>query len=212
MTTPPTATDVSAYSSLGAITFYLAQNQQAQAKLQAELDAALGPPGGDASDEGVVPPYEHVKHLPYLLDAINEGLRIHSTGGMGFPREVPESGMTIAGKYFPAGTVVGCPLLTLHRLKSVWGEDADEYNPDRWSRGDRAEMLKAFAPFQVGPRCAFLSVAQTWTAGSACVQGLYREEPRYDGDHHLRGDCVPPLPSRPEEPQGTSKHWHFIPN
>ena len=79
-------------------------------------------------------------------------MRLHSTAGLGLPRVVPETGLTIAGKTFAPGTEVSCPAYTIHRLKTIWGEDADEFNPDRWSRGNRAEMSKYFIPFSTGPR------------------------------------------------------------
>lgn len=154
-------TDDPSVSSLGAITFYLARTPAVQAKLQKELDAVLGSPS--PHDEGVIAAYDHVKGIAYLQDVINEGMRLHSTAGIGLPRVVPEGGLTIAGLAFAGGTEVSCPAYTVHRLKSIWGADADEFNPDRWSRGDRAEMLKYFIPFSVGPRSAFLLSSMTLT-------------------------------------------------
>lgn len=137
---------------MAAITYYLARKQEAQAKLQKELDDILGSPGSNSYDEGAVPPLDRVKNSPFLQDVINEGLRVHSTIGIGLPREVPEGGLTVAGQTLLPGTHVSCPVYTLHRLKSIWGDDADEFNPDRWAHGDRTTMLKYFAPFSIGPR------------------------------------------------------------
>lgn len=136
-------------SSAGAITYLLARNQAAQKKLQAELDKALGAPG---SGEVEVPTYDQLKNLTYLQDVINEGLRVHSTAGIGLPRVVPEGGLTVAGEHFVAGTEVSCPIYTMHHLKSVWGPDADVFNPDRWAAENKAELLQNFAPFSIGPR------------------------------------------------------------
>jgi hypothetical protein len=73
-------------SSSCAITFYLALNLDAQRKLQAELDEAIGSitisnseKNSAVDDEAAVAPYDLVKSLPYLEACINEGLRIHST-------------------------------------------------------------------------------------------------------------------------------------
>ena len=137
-------------SSLGAITYYLARTPTVQAKLSKALDGALGCPS--LSDEAAVVSYDQVKHISYLQDVINEAMRLHSTAGIGLPRIVPETGLTIAGQTFAPGTEVSCPTYTIHRMKSVWGADADEFNPDRWSRGDRGEMSKYFVPFSIGPR------------------------------------------------------------
>lgn len=138
-------------SSAGAITYHLARNQAAQAKLQDELDKALGVPGA-GSNEAEVPTYDQLKNLTYLQDVINEGLRVHSTAGIGLPRVIPQGGLTVAGETFVEGTEVSCPIYTMHRLKSVWGNDADVFNPDRWSGENKAELLQNFAPFSVGPR------------------------------------------------------------
>ena len=146
--------DESFRSSSAVITFYLANNQEAQKKLQRELDDALGPPSADSLEETEFGSgsYDELKDLPYLRDAINEGLRLYSTVGFGLPRVVPEGGLTICGETFAPGTVVSVPSYTVHRDKAIWGDDADQYLPERWSREGKADMQKAFAPFSIGPR------------------------------------------------------------
>ncbi|KAI0696280.1 cytochrome P450 monooxygenase pc-bph [Cytidiella melzeri] len=153
MTLMVAGTDTTSNSS-AVVTFYLTRNQEAQKKLQRELDDALGPPTADSLEDAdfTTGSYDQLKNLPYLQDAINEGLRLYSTVGIGLPRVVPEDGLTICGEVFAPGTVVSVPTYTLHRDKSIWGDDADEYVPERWSRGDRTAMQKAFAPFSIGPR------------------------------------------------------------
>ncbi|KAK7462809.1 hypothetical protein VKT23_007389 [Stygiomarasmius scandens] len=138
-----------------AIIYYLASNPTAQAKLHAELDAALDPTAPAT--------VENVKNnkLPYLDACIDEGLRIHSTSALGLPRIVPEGGMTIedplTGKshFFESGTVVSVPSFTIHRDPAVWGEDVEAFRPERWFEGDKeAKELRnrTFNPFSVGPR------------------------------------------------------------
>ncbi|TBU45145.1 cytochrome P450 monooxygenase pc-bph [Dichomitus squalens] len=129
-----------------ALTYWLAKNQAAQRKLQQELDAALG------SDDDPVASYEQVKRLPYLEAVINEALRIHATSGIGLPRLVPEGGLTVCGKFFPEGTVLSVPTYTIHRDKAVWGEDVDDFRPERWFEQDKNLVQKTFNPFSFGPR------------------------------------------------------------
>ena len=117
-----------------------------QAKLQKELDEALG------TEDDPVAMFDQVKALPYLDAVINETLRIHATSGIGLPREVPEGGMTVLGKTFPAGTVLSVPTYTLHRDKRVWGDDVEAFRPERWFEIDQNEMQKTFNPFSFGPR------------------------------------------------------------
>lgn len=100
-----------------------------------------------------------VESLPYLQAVINESLRYHSTSSLGLPRIIPVGGSNICGKFFPSGTVVSCPAYTIHREKEIWGDDAEEYNPERWLKKDRKELEKAFIPFSVGPRaCVCVSL------------------------------------------------------
>ncbi|EPS94357.1 hypothetical protein FOMPIDRAFT_1134482 [Fomitopsis schrenkii] len=129
-----------------AIAYYLAANPEAQQKLQTELDAALG-----GTYDPVVS-YERARRLPYLEAVINEGLRIHSTSGLGLPREVPPGGLTVCGRYFPEGTILSVPTYTVHRDPEIWGYDADVFRPERWIERDKTELQKAFNPFSFGPR------------------------------------------------------------
>ena len=103
-----------------------------------------------AEDSGV---YSHlaVKNLPYLNAVINEGLRLHSVAGIGFPREVPEGGMTVLGRHFSAGTVLSVPTYHAHHDPLVWGDDVDAFRPERWLEGN-PKIGKAFYPFSFGPR------------------------------------------------------------
>ena len=72
--------------------------------------------------------------------------------GVGLPREVPEGGLTVCGRFFPEGTVLSVPTYTIHRDKGVWGEDVEAFRPERWLERDRALLQKAFNPFSYGPR------------------------------------------------------------
>ncbi|KAK0434863.1 cytochrome P450 monooxygenase [Desarmillaria tabescens] len=130
-------------NSSSAIIYFLARTPRVQEKLHQELDENL--------DSGVATA-DQVKNLSYLHACINEGLRLHSTSALGLPRVVPNSGMMILGKYFPPGTVVSVPSYTIHRDPTVWGDDVEEYRPERWFECDSAAILKTFNPFSVGPR------------------------------------------------------------
>ncbi|KAK7461492.1 hypothetical protein VKT23_008666 [Stygiomarasmius scandens] len=133
--------------SIAAIVYYLARDIRVQRKLQEELDAHI-------ADTGPVY-FDSVKHLPYFLACINEGLRLFSTVPIGLPRTVPEGGLTFMGHFFPEGTILSVPSYTIHRDPAVWGEDPEVYRPERWLEADKdklALMQKAFTPFSIGPR------------------------------------------------------------
>ncbi len=58
----------------------------------------------------------------------------------------------ILGNYFPGGTIISVPTYTIHRDPAVFGDDVEEFRPERWFECDSAGLSKAFNPFSVGPR------------------------------------------------------------
>jgi benzoate 4-monooxygenase len=139
-----------------AILYHCLHNPYVIPKLQKELDEAI-PEGFD------VPSFNLVKDLPYLDAVIKETMRIHSTSSLGLPRVVPTGpGITILGHRFPAGTVLSVPAYTIHHSHEIWGDDADEFVPERWSKDGLTEKQKnAFIPFSYGPRaCVGRNVAE----------------------------------------------------
>ncbi|TFY69584.1 hypothetical protein EVG20_g3094 [Dentipellis fragilis] len=129
-----------------AITYYLAANPRVQKKLQQELDEVLG------NDDDPVSNFDAIKRLTYMDAVINEVLRIYSTSGIGLPRAAPEGGMVVLGKHFPSGAVLSTPTYTIHRDQETWGEDSDDFRPERWFEREPEKIQKAFNPFSFGPR------------------------------------------------------------
>lgn len=74
--------------------------------------------------------------MPFLDACIKETMRIHPALGHVLPRVVPAGGVTLCGKFLPEGTEVGCNAWTVHRDKSVFGEDVDVWRPERYLEGD----------------------------------------------------------------------------
>jgi cytochrome P450 len=93
--------------------------------------------------------------MPYFQALIKECLRVHPALGQLVPRDVPEGGIELCGKFLPAGTVVGCNAWTVHRDKNFYGEDADEFRPERWLDEDKERVRaleNASFAFGGGPR------------------------------------------------------------
>lgn len=63
---------------------------------------------------------------------MKEAMRCHP--GVSFPLErvVPEGGSFLCGYRLEPGTVVGINAAVLHRDKSIFGDDADIFRPERW--------------------------------------------------------------------------------
>ncbi|RAO66022.1 uncharacterized protein BHQ10_002034 [Talaromyces amestolkiae] len=89
--------------------------------------------------------YNESKTLKYLDACIKESGRLHPSIGLPLERVVPPGGMEINGHRLPGGTIIGINAWTCQRDYNVFGEDADEWKPERWLVDDaRAnEMSRA---------------------------------------------------------------------
>jgi cytochrome P450 len=111
-------------------------NPHAYAKLRDEIDEASA--AGKLSYPRIK--YAEATQLPYLVACCKEGMRMHPSVGLTLPRIVPLGGCQIAGHWFPGGLRVGINASVVHLDETIFGEDADEYNPDRWFREDAVNM------------------------------------------------------------------------
>ena len=128
--------DTTAITIRSALYFSL-KNPQIWALLTKEVLAA------DFHDT-IPPAYKQAKAIPYVDAVIREALRILPGVSMTMERFVPEGGYPLPnGDFLPQGTIVGMNPYVLGRNKSVYGEDVDEFRPERWLRdvagGESAE-------------------------------------------------------------------------
>ncbi|KAH7319357.1 benzoate 4-monooxygenase cytochrome P450 [Rhexocercosporidium sp. MPI-PUGE-AT-0058] len=79
-------------------------------------------------------------HLPYLSACLSESQRVHPVIGMPLVRTVPEGGCEVEGKFLPAGTTVGLNPWVFARDKSLYGEDANVWRPERWLEYSREKV------------------------------------------------------------------------
>lgn len=120
---------------LRAILYFLCRHADVYAKLQKEVD--------DAFNSGAISSpvrYSEGAKLEYLNAVVTEALRAHAATGFVLEREVPEGGVTISGTFIPAGTIVGINSWVMHANKQVYGEDAEDFRPERWF--DSAERVR----------------------------------------------------------------------
>ncbi|KAK7897172.1 hypothetical protein LTR67_005061 [Exophiala xenobiotica] len=128
------------------IIWLLAKTPHALKRLREELQPAFENTG----KESALPSYHDIQHLPYLRACIDEGIRLRPSLPVGLPRLIPQGGMQIAGEWFNEGTTVSVSTYTLHRDEKIFGEDADEYRPERWL--DNNTLQRAFLGFSQGGR------------------------------------------------------------
>lgn len=90
-------------------------------------------------------PYNIARRLSYLEASIRETTRLHPVVGMQLERYVPEGGLALPdGSFVPPGTGVGLNPYIIGRNAHLWGEDVDNFRPERWLRAD-GEDEAAFA-------------------------------------------------------------------
>lgn len=126
--------------------YFLLNTPEAMAKARAEVDHVFGP------DPAVKPTYAQVNRLVYVLQVLKESLRMFPTAPA--IAMAAKEDTTIGGRYtIKKRNMVIMHALALHRDKSVWGEDADRFNPDHFSReAERERPVNAFKPFGNGQR------------------------------------------------------------
>ena len=96
--------------------------------LMSEIDAA-----SRAGKISRIPTYQEVSdHLPYYVAVVKESLRLRPSASNILPRLVGKEGLVLDGKVVPGGLEVSCQPWVLHREKRIYGEDAEEFRPERW--------------------------------------------------------------------------------
>ncbi|CAK7201538.1 hypothetical protein SEUCBS139899_004244 [Sporothrix eucalyptigena] len=135
-------------AAVSSVLYHLMKTPAAYNRLTAEIDAA------DADGRLSTPyvKYKEASALPYLDACIKEGMRLHPSVGLTLPRHVPAGGCQISGAWFPGGTRVGVNAAVVHRDRSIFGADADVFNPDRWLGPNAANMDRYMFQFGGGSR------------------------------------------------------------
>lgn len=103
-------------------------------RLQNEIDKALA--DGDSSGQKKTLSYAVIKDLPFLSGCIKEGSRLHPSIVYQLPRKAPKEGITFDGYYLDHTTTISMSPLAQNRCREVFGEDADEWKPERWIPGE----------------------------------------------------------------------------
>ena len=88
---------------------------------------------------------DEAKGLSYLQAVLHEGIRMVPATVLGFSKRVPPGGDTLCGKFVPGGTDIMVNHYEMLRNRTVFGDDADSFRPERFlecDEGTKARMLK----------------------------------------------------------------------
>ena len=98
--------------------------------------------------------FDETEAVPYFMACINETLRVSPSTPVTLPRIVSDGGLVLDDTFIPAGTEIGANPYVINRDRSVFGIDADDFNPERWFRGleKTREMHKWIFTWGWGPR------------------------------------------------------------
>ena len=140
---------------LSNVWFVLAKNPRIFAKLQHEITTHL-----PNSDE--YPTYENLKEMKYLRAVLNESLRVHPVVPENARIAQVDTMLPLGGGedgkspiFVKKGQIATWSLYAMHRRRDFYGEDAEEFRPERWLDTDEKKGLRVgweYLPFHGGPR------------------------------------------------------------
>ncbi|KAL8786918.1 MAG: hypothetical protein Q9195_007997 [Heterodermia aff. obscurata] len=126
--------------------FVLARRPDIWERLQSEV----GKLGGE------VPTFAQIKEMKYLRQVLNECLRLYPVVPGNTRMAIVDTVLPLGGGedgksplFVPAKTNLGWSVFAMHRRKDLYGEDADEFKPERW---DTLRPGWEYLPFNGGPR------------------------------------------------------------
>lgn len=109
--------------------FILSKRPDIWSKLQSEIGTL----------NGEVPSFEQLKNLKYLKALLNESLRLHPVVPANSREAFEDTTLPIGGGpdgsaplFIKKGQVVAWSVYSMHRRKDFYGEDAEEFKPERW--------------------------------------------------------------------------------
>ncbi|KAL5198165.1 hypothetical protein ABZP36_001677 [Zizania latifolia] len=125
--------------------FLLSTHPEWQEKLREEVAVECG-------DQ--VPTSDMLTKLKLVNMFLLETLRLYSPVLLIERRAGSDLELGSSGVRVPKGTILTIPIATIHRDKDVWGDDADEFRPERFENGvsRAANHPNALLSFSSGPR------------------------------------------------------------
>lgn len=114
---------------------YLLSHPEDYRRLQKEIEQAYADHHLDGKNDAHLS-YEIASRLPLLNACIKEGTRLVPSILWQLPRASPKEGITIAGQFIPPKVTISMSPIAQNRCKDIFGEDANEWRPERFMIGD----------------------------------------------------------------------------
>ncbi|KAJ7641311.1 cytochrome P450 monooxygenase CYP63 [Roridomyces roridus] len=181
------------------VVYFMAIYPDVATRLRAEVLEHCGPRG--------FPSYENIKNMKYMRAVINEVLRLYPPVPLNVRESrseacvLPPSDTSSSQQlpyYMPGSTTIIYLPLLMQRNPSLWGPDADEFDPERWLDPARLSRFVSnptmFAPFSAGPRVC-LGQNYAYNEASYVLVRLLQRFERFE----LAGECQPAGSEPPKE-------------
>ncbi|KAF3908372.1 hypothetical protein AA313_de0209908 [Arthrobotrys entomopaga] len=154
---------------------------------------------------------ETIESIRYLRNFTNEILRFHAPVPVTFREAAKDE--TLNGQFIPKGTTVIIVTDVMNKSEELWGDDAKEFNPDRWDKaGGTGGATSNYAnmTFLMGTRsCIGQKFSQEeYKAIIFCLAGKFAfEEKEKDMEIHTRGGIT----QRPTHDGGLPMKTRIVP-
>lgn len=132
--------------------FILSKRPDIWQKLQAEV----------ADLNGETPTFEGLKNMKYLKAILNESLRLHPVVPANSREAQEDTTLPVGGGpdgraplFIKKGGIVAWSVYAMHRRKDYYGEDAEDFKPERWLDVEGKKGLRPgweYLPFNGGAR------------------------------------------------------------